>query len=207
MHEKPFFQKLNQIADWVIRIVLLNVLLIISMLGVITFYLGLSAVYNLFLDYTNGDDTPLFKGFWNYFKEDIKKKLLISLILIIFVFMGVLNTMNYLQYIKEQPTVFYMIGYYVTFTFTIGFALITLFTLPSRVIFPKLGIKNLFKLSFYLSGRFILRTFLILIVYTGSFLMLFYPFTIPFFMVLGLSAPLLIQTIIQKRVILYLKKE
>ncbi|MCD6482156.1 MAG: hypothetical protein J7K80_00270, partial [Candidatus Izimaplasma sp.] len=59
--EKLVNSKINVFADWIIRLVMINLMIIVSSLLIITIYPALTAGFNLFHDYINGKNPKLFR--------------------------------------------------------------------------------------------------------------------------------------------------
>ncbi len=204
-YEKTFYQKINTIADWFIRIIMLNILMIVTSLAVITIYPSLAAGYKLFHQYINKDEEKLFKGYFSYFIEDFGKKISISLILIVVLFLGYLNVTYYVDYLNAEANWFYMIGYYITLAFLVSCFIITLYTLTVMYVVPKAKIILMFKLAFYLSGKFFLKTVLLVLTTLIPFLMLMTPITQLVFVFGGLSIPVLLNALITNNVVVYIE--
>lgn len=204
-YEKTFYQKVNTVADWIIRIIMLNVLMIITSLAIITIYPSLSAGYKLFHQYINKDEEKLFKGYFQYFIEDFGKKISISLVLILVLVLGYLNVTYYVDYLNAGANWFYMIGYYITLAFLVSCFIITLYTLTVMYVVPKAKMILLFKLAFYLSGKFFMKTVLLVLTTLIPFLMLMTPITQVFFVFGGLSIPLLLNALITNKVVIYIE--
>ncbi len=61
MFEKLVNSRINDVADWIIRIIMINVMIIFFSLAVVTIYPAISAGYNMFHDYVEKKNTRLFK--------------------------------------------------------------------------------------------------------------------------------------------------
>ena len=142
MFEKPWFQKLNKIADWIIRIVILNIVLVVFSIGIVTLYIGFKVAYELFKDYTEGKETPLFKGIWELTKKDFLKNLGLGALLAFLIAFGILNMYYYNNNIKADASWFYYMGFFVTFMFTVGVYLIAIYSVSVFHLFAEISIKN-----------------------------------------------------------------
>lgn len=191
--KSKLFEKLNSFADWFIRITVINILVILFMIPIITIIPSLSAGYRLFSDYINKEEEGIFKGFWKYFKEDIVNKIILSVILVIFLVVGIYNNTLYGKLTIDSPSIFNTIGYYITMALILAIAMVALY-LP--VVFSErqgLEIIAILKLAFYLAGKYILNTILITLTLLIPYIMLIlHPTTQLLFVFSGISIPLLI---------------
>lgn len=203
--EKTFFQKLNTIADWIIRIILINFLMIVTSIPIITIFPSLSAGYKLFHRYINQEEEPLFKGYFLFFKENLGKKIWFSVLLIVLLGLGFINAKYYDQSLQLTQNWFFLVGYYITLAFLIGMIVITLYTLSSMLVVPKAKVWLLFKLSFYLAGKFIFRTLLLVFTIAIPFVLFMFPFTQLIFVFGGLSIPILLNVLLTNKVVKYVE--
>lgn len=206
MFEKPFFHRLNQIADWILRIVVLNLLLVTSTLFIITFYPGVQACYRLFKDWTEGKQTAIFAGFWMYFKEEIKTKLAISIILILVLLVGIFSMISYNAYIKENAGMMYLIGYYVVLIFLIGFVMTTLYTIPIMIYFKQISLKNIYKLALYIFARYFPISLLVSILWIIPIILLLIPSLMVIYVVAGLSLTILLWVLVSRPIFKFLER-
>ncbi len=205
-YEKKIFQKINTIADWIIRFVVINVMVVTLSIPLITLYPAMSAGYNLFHDYANQDEVKLFSGYFGHLKENFGKKLLLGIILSIILFLGYTNVTYYVDILNENSNWFYLTGYYVTSAFLALSIVITLLSVTAIKVFPDAKIIVLLKLSFFLIGKFFFRTLLLVVVTVLPFVMLLSPITTFIFVFAGISLPLFLNVIITKPIVLYLMK-
>lgn len=204
-YEKSFYQKVNTVADWIIRIVMLNIMMILTSLLVITIYPSLAAGYKMFHQYIHKDEEKLIKGYFQFFIEDFGKKLGIGLILIVVLVLGYVNATYYVDYLNEGTNLFYLMGYYITLAFLVSAFIVTLYTLTVFYVIPKAKLILMFKLAFYLSGKFFLKTVLLVLTTLIPFLMLMTPITQLIFVFGGVSIPVLLNALITDNVVLYIE--
>ncbi len=202
--EKLVNSKINVFADWVIRLVMINLMVIISSLLIITIYPALSAGYNLFHDYVNGKNPKLFKGYYQYFKESFKQKIIIGSIIGISILIGFLNVRYYSTVLETTSSAFYLIGYYVTLALLAALYAGSFYSIVVFRVSPKLKIKTIIKVSFVLAGKFYFRTLLLVIVNTSVVFLLIYPPTAMIFIFAGVSIVLVLDVLITTDVIHYL---
>ena len=204
-YEKTFYQKINTVADWIIRIIMLNIMMIISSLAIITIYPSLTAGYKMFYQYVHKDEEKLFKGYIQYFLEDIGKKIVVGLVIFVIIGLGYLNVTYYVDLLNAEGNILYTIGYYLTLAVLVSSFIITLYSLAVMHILPKLKLTLMFKLGFYLSGKFIFRTILLVLTVTVPFLLLLTPITMVLFVFTGLSIPVLLNVLITDKVVDYVE--
>lgn len=173
--EKLVNSKINEFADWVIRLVMINIMVIVFSIPLLTIYPAVSAGYNMFHDYVTGKEVRLFSGFFKYFKEDILRKIFIGIIIGIIIVMGFLNVRYYSQILENDTTTFYLIGYYVTLALLAASYAASFYTFVVVNVSSKIKVKNVFKLSFVLAGKFYFRTLLLVIINSLIFILLIYP--------------------------------
>lgn len=161
MFNNPFFQKLNLIADWILRIVTINLFLVFATVLIVPFYPALYAAFKLFRDWTSGKHTPIFDGFWGYFKENFKQKLFVGLIFVAVLLVAVLSLNSYNDYIKADDKLIYLIGYYVVLLCLIMFILVTLYTVLILIYFKDISLSNVYKLSLYVLAKYFYITFVV----------------------------------------------
>lgn len=203
-YEKSLYQKINTVADWVIRIIMINILIILTSIPLLTLFPSLSAGYKLFYEYKHKNETKLFKSYFIFFKEDFMRKLQIGLILVIVLLIGYFNVTYYVDLLKDNENLFYQIGYYITFTFLFVVLVVTLYTLPIITVYPKLPLNLMMKLAFALSGKYFLRTVLLFLIHLIPFLLLLTPITSLILVFMGISLPMLLSVIVHEKASLYL---
>jgi len=204
--EKKIFSIMNTIADWIIRFVVINIIVITLSLPIITLYPAMSAGYNLFHDYANKDEVKLFSGYFEHLKKDFFKKLLIGFILFILIFLGYTNVTYYVDILNEQNHWFYVVGYYVTTIFLVIAIIVTLLSVTVIKVYPKAKYINILKISFFVAGRYFFRTMLLIVITVLPFALLLVPITTMIFVFGGISLPLYLNVIVTKPIVTYLEK-
>ncbi len=203
--EKLVNSKINRIADWIIRLIVLNVLMIATSLAVITIYPSLVAGYNMFNDYINDRDTKLFKGYFSYFKENFVRKVIVSIIIILVAFIGITNVMYYNDTLAETNNLFYSVGYFATLSLLAIFYAVTMYTFVVVRVNSKMRYTSLFKLSFYLAGKNFLITILLVFVNSIPIVLLFFPRLLSVIILVGLSLPMSLNALLTNGVVRYLE--
>jgi len=198
-------QKLNTIADWIIRIVMINIITIVLLIPMITIYPAVSAAYNLFSDYTNKDEVNLFKGYFGYFKKDLWKKIVLSSIFLLVIILGYYNVTYYLNDLNNNSGIFYLIGYYISIVLLLTAFVVILYSFTVVSVYPKAKYKTIYKLSFYLAGKYFLKTILLIVSTILPFFLLLAPFTAILFVFSGVSLSILLNVLITKKAVIYLK--
>ncbi len=202
--EKLVNSKINVFADWIIRLVTINLMVIVCSLPVITIYPAISAGYNMFHDYTKGENVKLFSGFFGYFKKDITRKMLIGFIIGFSVTLGFLNVRYYSTILETSPSTFYQIGYYVTLALLAALYAVSVCSIVVVKVYPRTRLITLFKLSFIIAGKYYFRTLVLLIVNSAVFLLLIYPPTAMIFIFMGVSLVLLVDSLITRDIVFFL---
>lgn len=199
--EKPFFQKINQISDWILRLVIINTLVILTMLPVITLFLGLSTGYNTLRDLWKNQEKGLFKTYFKHLKNRAIHKILLGIFIGFLLLVGYLNMTYYVELIENSPNLFYQAGYYITLFFVVMMLAVSLYLLPIVYVKPNLGTKSAIKLAFYIAGKYILRTMFMLLTPAVLLLLLLTSFTSMIFVLFGVSGWLMVMVIITNRVV------
>lgn len=199
MQEKKLYHHLNNFADWVIRIILVNFLVIVTMLPIVTIIPALTSGYKIMSDALDKKEPPIFKTFFKTFKEDMVNKIIVSIIVVAVLAVSFYNFKLYSNLIIEKPTIWYSLGYYVVLTLIIAVAMIALY-LP--LIFTErqgLEIVEVFKLAFFIAGKFFFRTMLVFLTLVIPYIMFLDPILILLFVFMGVSIPLLLNALITKK--------
>lgn len=193
------FKILNEVSDWIIRIVIVNFLTILTMLPIITIIPSLTSAYKIMSDALYKDEAPIFTVFYKTFKEEFTKKLLISIVFVLIIAFSVYNNYLYGIAVDEGKGLFYYFGYYITLIIIISSSMIAMY-LPVVFIEKKEEtFKELIKTAFYLSGKYFLRTFLIALVLIIPVMMFISPVTMFLFVFIGISIPMLLIALITKK--------
>ena len=202
--EKLMNSKINVFADWVIRLIMINLMIIVSSLLLLTIYPALCAGYNMLHDYVNGKNPKLFKGFYGYFKEAFMKKVVVGIIIGISVLIGFLNVRYYSTVLEIQTSTFYFVGYYVTLALLAALYAGSFYSIVVFRVSPSAKVRNIIKVSFILAGKFYFRTLLLVVVNTGVVFLLVYPPTAMIFIFMGVSIVLAVDVLVTTDVVYYL---
>lgn len=203
--EKLVNSKVNVVADWIIRLIVLNVLMIFSSLLIITIYPAISAGFNMFNDYVNQKDTKLFKGYFGYLKENIVRKMILSLIIGFLFVLSYSNIRFYSSSITSEASVISTLGYYVMLSLAAILYAVSLFSFVVNRVNSKLKFISLFKLSFYMAGKYYLVTIGLVVVNTLPVILLFFPQTVIFFILMGISLPVMVDAFLTRNAVNYLE--
>jgi len=203
--EKVLIQKLNTVADWIIRIVVINIITILLSLPIITMYPAVSASYHLFSDYVNKDEIHIISGYYNYFKKDLWKKIVLGLVFVLVVILGYANVTYYLEYVNQANGLFYLAGYYISILLLIIGFVVVLYSFTVVSVYPRAKYMTIYKLSFYLAGRFFIKTILLIFSTVLPFLLLLTPLTAVMFVFSGVSLSILLNVILTRQAVIYLK--
>lgn len=204
--KKTLSQILNYYADWFIRIIIVNFLTILMIIPIVTIIPALTAAYKIFSDALNKDETPIFKSFFSYFKEDIANRIIMTLIVLGILGLSIFNNRLYAAYLEEEASILYNFGYYITLIIIIAVIMIALY-LP-LVFTERKGIKltQIIKISFFMSGKYVFRTILMALTLLIPFLMFTTQVLSLFFIFFGVSTPLLLVALITKKPRVFLQE-
>ncbi len=202
MFEKLFHSRLNEIADWIIRLIMLNVMMILFSLPVITAYASISSGYHMFYDYVNKKNPKLFKDFFLYFKQGLGKKILMEVIIIIVFLLGYLNVRYYKLSLEIEETTFLYVGYYISLALCAIWYVVMIYSLLVSRAKKALGIYQTFKLSFYLAGKYYFTTLALVVISISPLILLFYPTAVTslLFVFFGISLSLLLNVLLTRNV-------
>ena len=206
MFEKLMHSKLNMVADWIIRIIMINILIILFSLPVFTVYAAVSAGYNVFHDYLNQKDIKLFKGFFGYFKQRLVRKIIFQLLLVVVFGLGYLNVRYYTTLLEENYQLFYVVGYYITLAFLAIAYAVMIMSLVVYYINPAMRYRYVIKLSFYLSGKYYFRTLAIVVINSIPMFLLLFPQLMVLFVFAGIGLPLVLVAITTKDIVHYVER-
>ena len=204
-YDKTLYQKLNTFADWVIRLVVINILIIVTSLPIITLYPALLAGYKMFTKYVNKEEVPIFKSYFTYFVENIGQKLKIGLILAAAILVGVINITIYNEFLEANPSPFNLVGQYVMIVMVLSVIFVTMYTFPLMLTYPNTNIWLLIKFSFFLSGKFIGRTGLAVLILFIPVVLLLHPLLTLILVFVGMSAMVLLYALIFNKVVVYVE--
>ncbi|MBR2891218.1 MAG: YesL family protein [Bacilli bacterium] len=210
MRSKIFNSKAYQVFDYICRLIILNILLIICSFSIfliiqtafkdldnvykwlsliptlLTIGPSMVAIFATIKDYELIESTGTFKEFFRNFKKYYLKTILSSIILIVF---GILliNSLNYFYGMRTSG-----VGYVIGFVFSISFILIYLMCfihLPlSFIYFDGIQIMHHIKLALIFAFKDLGRT-LILVILVVLSLVLSYYFSL-YLLLLGFSLPI-----------------
>lgn len=197
--KKKLYEILNYYADWVIRIIIVNFLTILMMLPIVTIIPALTSAYKILSDALNKDETSILKSYFKYFKEDIANKIIMSIIVIGILVITVFNNRLYAANLEAGKGIIHNFGYYITLIIIIGTIMVALYLPLTFTERAGKELKDIAKISFYLSGKYFMRTIFITLTLLIPFLMLTNSILFLFFIFTGISLPLLIIAAITKK--------
>ncbi|CDR31255.1 Predicted integral membrane protein [Acholeplasma oculi] len=203
--ESGFYQKLNTFADWVLRITVINIMIILTSLPVVTIYPALLAGYKLYHKYLNKEEVPMIKSYFKFFTENFGKKMQIGLVLAFALILGFVNVTIYQDFLQTNPNPFNVIGQYVMIIMVLSVVFVSMFTLPLMITYPNTDTWLLIKFAFFLSGKYVIKTVLAVLIMLIPFLMLLHPITIFIFLFAGLSTPVCLYALLFKKVVTFVE--
>lgn len=204
-YDKSLYQKLNTIADWIIRLIVINVLIIVTSLPVVTLYPALIAGYKMFHKFLKKEETPIFKTYFKFFVEDFKQKIKIGFILAAAIFVGVINLTIYNDFLEANPSPMNLVGQYVMIIMVLSVLFVAMYTLPIMVVYPNTNIWLMIKFAFFLSGKFIFRTVLAVIILFIPIVLFLHPLLVLVLVFMGMSVMVLLYALIFKKVVEYIE--
>lgn len=206
--DKPFFRILNLIADWIIRIIVLNVFVIVLTIPIVTFYAGYKAAYSLFVDYTEDKTTPLFRGFWENLKKNFWNNIGVGSVFLVLIVLGFLGAYNYNNMIAENPNdIFYLVGFVITLGVSLLLIMAMLNSITVSYINEDISVKDLFKVSLVLTGKYLLRSIVVILASIAAALLLLEPMLMPIFVFAGLTVPIIVNVLLMRKPRRFLRGE
>ncbi len=194
-----------QIVDYVARLIILNVLVIIIsfsfillfkdqlwpvIITILTFFPSLVSMFKVIKDYEDGNSPAIFKPFFTNFGKYYVKSMIFTLIIGVIAFL-LINSLN-VFYNNYSQSIANVIGFFLTISVIIIFIFLII-NLPLVIVnFEGLGIFQYLKLSMIIGIKDIALSFLIIVV-VGIFLgiALVYPIVTG---VAGISLPVYLIT-------------
>lgn len=204
--DKLMNSKINAFADWVIRLVLINILIVVTALPVITLLPALCAGYAVLSDYVQKKDVKLVRTYFEYFRQNIGKKLVLGVIIALIFYLSFANSTFYSNVLEQESSTLVLVGYYVTLALLAIAYAVSLYTFVVFKVHPGIRLFEIIKLSFYLAGKFYFITLFLVMVNTIPFLMLLLPLTSVLFVFFGVSLPLLIHALLTRQAVHYLER-
>ncbi|VEU82805.1 DUF624 domain-containing protein [Acholeplasma hippikon] len=204
--ESKLHQKLNTFADWVIRITLINILMVICSLPILTIYPAFVAGYKLFNDYANKNEKPIIKTFFKYFIEDFSIKMQLGLMLALAIGVAIFNLTIYADIAALDPSPINTIGTYVMIIMVATVVFVLIYTLPLMITYPKTNLWLMMKFAFFLSGKYIFRTVLAVLIALIPVALMLTPITMLLFIFVGLSTPVVLYALLFKPVVKFIEE-
>lgn len=200
--EKLVNSRINAVADWIIRLVVLNVLIIATSLPIITFYPSLVAGYKMFNNYVEQRNTRLYHDYFGYLKVNILKNIGISIIILLAAVLAYLNLGYYGG--TEAQSIMTQIGFYITIMLISAIYAMILFSIIVKSVKQTISFTSLVKLSFYLAGKHFFVTILSIFIYSIPFILFLIPQLVVVYVICGLSLPITLHVLISRHVRHYL---
>jgi uncharacterized membrane protein YesL len=204
--DKLMNSRINWIADWIIRIVVINILVIVTMLPIITWYPAFVAGYSVFADTLDNKDVKLFRSFFRHFRTNLPRRLLFGVVVFLLTYLGFANSSYYSTLIEAGEGWFYQAGYFVTIVLLAMLYAVILYTFVVVYVLPSIKFKPLVKLSLYLAGKYYFITIFLVLLNMIPILMLFTSVTSVLFVFSGVSLPLLTHAILTQSARRYIEK-
>ncbi|MCR1809365.1 DUF624 domain-containing protein [Haploplasma modicum] len=202
--EKKLLKIINVASDWIIKIIMINLLIISTSLLIVTFVHSLQAGYKLLKDYVNKDEVKLIRTYFKYFKENFLNKIFLSLIALSTIVLIVISNIYYQNAIKETPTLMSYFGFITTLI--VGFVIIisTLYVPVVLTSIENITVEETVKISFFLSVKYIFRSIAMVIIFLIPGLLMMSSLTMLLLVFCGISLPLLSVVILAEKPANYL---
>lgn len=203
--DKLMNSKINTVADWIIRIVMINILVILCSLPIVTIFPAFVSGYSVFADYIDKKDTKLFSSFFFHFRKNLGRRVLFGVVILVLSYIFLSNAIFYNTLASDTGDWFYTAGYFVTFILIAMLYALLLYTLVVYYELPSVKLKVLFKLALYLAGKYYIITIGLVMINLIPLFMLLTAVTSVLFVFSGVSIPLLIHAIVTKPARQYIK--
>lgn len=189
--EKIVHSKTYNVFDWLYRLIILNLLIIVTSIGVITILPAFVAGYLTIKDFAAKKDRNIFKTFFSNFALKFKPAVITNFVLLVTIFMFGLSLLHYADAFSEGTNIFFVIGFgFIIFSILLVF-LMSLHLVPVIAHFH-FKVWDIIKFSFYMSVKYIATTFIIILIWFLSIFSLWLNFTIPIWVMMGISGSLFI---------------
>jgi uncharacterized membrane protein YesL len=197
--EKLTTSKVNTVADWIILIVVTNILVILFTLPIITFYPAINAGYSVFADKIDHGNVSVFKAFFKHFKKDFFRKSGFGLLLIVITYLSIVNSLYYSNNMSIGGSWFHILGYYVTLGLLAIMYTISLYGLVVYHQTNKIKLSIQIKTSLFLAGKYPITTVVLVFLNMIPLLMLTTIKTGVLFVFSGVSIPLLLHAVLTQK--------
>lgn len=204
--DKLMNSRINWIADWIIRIVVINVLVILMMLPIITWYPSFVAGYSVFADAVDRKEVKIVPSFFRHFRIHLPRRIIFGVVIFLLTYLSFANASYYSTLIEAGEGLFYQIGYYVTIVLMAMLYAVILYTFVIVYVYPSIKFPPLIKLSLYLAGKYYFITIFLVLLNMIPVLMLFTSVTSVLFVFSGISLPLLMHAILTQPARRYIEK-
>lgn len=208
--EKLVNSKIYTFFDWVWRIFVLNVLTMVTSLGVITIFPSIVSCFQSIKDFKEGTDESIFKvyfrNFGHYFKKTVVMGIIILLVAVILIY-GVIfygdliKAMDLEGGFTDAQMLVPTLGYYIVL-FLLFLVLLIVNQLPIIYSYFNFRFFDNFKFALYMTFKFLFQSFIEVLVWGLSILIFFFANPVWFF--IGISAPLFLIYSISRPIYWYL---
>lgn len=200
--EKFVNSKAFAFFDWLLKLLLLNILTTITSIGIITFLPSLIACFQSIKDYKDGSNKNVFSTYFSNFKDCFKRSIGISILFIVITIILYISLMYYYQNIDDMGDdvsstwiAIFSIGRYLSL---FGLFIILLIFIQLPIIYTYFYFRTFdnLRFAFYVAFKYISNSLLCIIPWALSVLTLFYLKAVWFF--IGFSLPLYLIYIISR---------
>lgn len=177
--------KIYQFLDFIMRLLLLNLLTLTFSFPLITFITSIVACHDVVKQYLNDGSTMVFRPFWESFKRNFNKTIILGIGMVLVAFL-IANSVIFFYHNLTDGGI-YIFGFYLTLA-TILVLMIILVNYPLTCIyFKNLRVIDYLKLSTIFGFKDLTISLIVVIIYV-VFAYLGYSFY-PFFIFWGISVP------------------
>ncbi|ERJ11742.1 DUF624 domain-containing protein [Haloplasma contractile] len=202
-YEKFVNSRFSVISDWIIKLVIVNVLIIVMSLPVLTILPATVAGLGLLKRYRDGKSDSIFKGYFIQFTKNLKKTLILNVLFLLTLGMIVYNITTYYVSNQVDASTINSIGLYVMIIFALFYILTLVHVGHVIIYYPHLNVLMTIKLSFVIAFKYILSTLMMLGAWIPTILIII--FLPPLVSFIAFSLPLFISLIVSKPIYTYLK--
>lgn len=188
--EKIVNSKAYSVFDWIYRLIILNLLIILTSILIVTILPSLVAGYLTIKGFAEDRDQNILKAYYKNFRLKLKPALIINVFVIILLFIFSMALLQYAAAFAEGTNVFFIIGF-AFIIFSIFVLLLTLLHMVPVIAYFNFKVVDNIKFSFYMAIKYIGTTFLIFIIAFLFVMLLWLNFTIPIWVMMGFSGNML----------------
>lgn len=101
----------------------------------------------------------------------------------------------------------YTLGFLITAGFSLLFIMTMIYSVTVLYIAPEISLKNLFKVSLVVTGKYFFRSIVVIIITIAPVFLMISPMLMPIFVFVGLSVPLVLNVLLMRKPRRFLRGE